>query len=119
MLNATPLRVKLIGVILVLLTIALALIGIGSVSIMRGYLIDRVDSQIDMTVDSALRRMNNRNSVALMGKTMPSDARLELRGKNGRTLVLLSGIDVEGKPGPNMPPARAPTRSRTVTGGSG
>ncbi|MEU4410517.1 HAMP domain-containing sensor histidine kinase [Streptosporangium sp. NPDC023963] len=106
MLDATPLRVKLIGVILVLLTIALALIGIGSVSIMRGYLIDRVDGQIDLTTDSALRRMNNRGSVALVGKSMPSDARLELRGRNGKTLVLLSGIDVEGKPGPEVSPGQ-------------
>jgi len=102
MLDATPLRVKLIGVILLLLTVALALIGVGSVSIMRGYLIDRVDGQIDMTADSALRRMNSRGTLGLVGKPMPSDARLELRGKNGRTRILLSGIDVEGKPGPDI-----------------
>lgn len=101
MLNGTPLRVKLIAVILVLLTIALTLIGIGSVSIMQGYLIDRVDSQVGLTADLALRRLN-RGSTNLIGKPLPADTRLELRGPAGRVLLTLSGVDVEGKPGPEV-----------------
>ncbi|WP_371782492.1 HAMP domain-containing sensor histidine kinase [Streptosporangium subroseum] len=102
MLSGTPLRVKLIAVILILLTIALTLIGIGSVSIMHGYLIARVDSQIDITVDTALRRLS-RGSETLIGKPLPPDARLELRDRNGKVVVLLSGVDVEGRPGPSLP----------------
>ncbi|GAA2872497.1 HAMP domain-containing sensor histidine kinase [Streptosporangium fragile] len=99
MLSRTPLRVKLIAVTLVLLTIALALIGIGSVSIMQGYLIDRVDGQINPVVDSALRRLH-RDPATLAGKPMAPDARLELRNRDGKIVLLLSGIEVQGKPGP-------------------
>ncbi|WP_433382419.1 HAMP domain-containing sensor histidine kinase [Streptosporangium sp. CA-115845] len=101
MLNATPLRVKLIAVILALLMIALTLIGFGSVSIMRGYLIDRVDTQIDMMVDTALRRMNR--GVIPIGRPLSPDAKLELRDSGGRTFDAYIGADVEGKSGPSVP----------------
>ncbi|MBB2914726.1 two-component system OmpR family sensor kinase [Streptosporangium becharense] len=102
MFNRTPLQVKLIAVILVLLMIALALIGVGSVSIMRGYLIDRVDTQIGLNADSALRRLR-RDAATLAGKPLAPDVRLELRDRGGRITLLLSGTEVEGKPGPQVP----------------
>ncbi|GIH91760.1 sensor histidine kinase [Planobispora siamensis] len=103
MLTRTPLRVKLIAVILVLLAIALLLIGVGSVSIMRGYLIDRVDSQIDITTGNLLRRLNRPAPFDLANKIMPPDMKAELRGADGRVIVPLSGADVEGR---EIPPVR-------------
>ncbi|MDP9864690.1 MULTISPECIES: sensor histidine kinase [Streptosporangium] len=103
--NGFPLRVKLIGIILVLLSIALTLIGIGSVSIMRGYLIDRVDSQMDLTIDATLRRLH-RGAVTLVGKPLPADTRLELRNARGGIILQLSGGDVEGKPTPHVSPGQ-------------
>ncbi|WP_037936604.1 sensor histidine kinase [Streptosporangium roseum] len=105
--NGTPLRVKLIAVILVLLAIALTLIGIGSVSIMRGYLIDRVDSQMDLTTDATLRRLH-RGAVTLIGKPLPADTRLVLRNAEGVTILQLSGVDVEGKPDLRVPVGQGP-----------
>lgn len=99
------LRIKLIAVILVLLTIALALIGVGSVSIMHGYLIDRVDGQIELTTQASMRRLH-RGHAALIGKPLPSDARVELRDAAGTIIILLTGTDVEGKPGPQVPQGR-------------
>ncbi|MFF5208008.1 ATP-binding protein [Streptosporangium sp. NPDC000396] len=102
MIKSTPLRVKLIAIILVLLAIALTLIGIGSVSIMRGYLIDRVDSQIGLIAEGALRRMH-RGNFTLIGKPLPADMKLELRDPKGAIILSASGADVEGKPSPHVP----------------
>ncbi|GAA3442497.1 sensor histidine kinase [Planomonospora venezuelensis] len=104
MFGRPPLRVKLILVVLLLLAVALTLIGIGSVSIMRGYLIDRVDNQIDITTENLLRRLNRPAPFDLANKIMPPDMRAELRGPQGRVIVPLSGVDVEGKPLPPLPP---------------
>ncbi|GIH78474.1 sensor histidine kinase [Planobispora longispora] len=108
MLTRLPLRVKLIAVILVLLSIALTLIGIGSVSIMRGYLVDRVDTQIDITTGNLLRRLSRPVPFDTAVKTLPPDMRAELRGPHGRMITLLNGTDVEGRPGPAVPPGVGP-----------
>ncbi|MER7128079.1 sensor histidine kinase [Streptosporangium saharense] len=102
--GATPLRVKLIAVVLILLTIALALIGFGSVSIMRGYLIDRVDSQAQLNGDSVIRRLHRNGPAALVGRPVPSDTRVEIRDPHGTITLLLQGTDVENKAGPHLPP---------------
>ncbi|MEV7007365.1 ATP-binding protein [Streptosporangium sp. NPDC051022] len=102
--GGTPLRVKLIAVVLILLTIALALIGVGSVSIMRSYLIDRLDSQSDLTADGVMRRLH-RGTVALVGRPVPADTRVEVRDPQGGITLLLTGTDVENKAGPRDLPA--------------
>ena len=43
----TPLRVKLVAAVLSLMTIALLLVGAASVVALQGYLVDRVDGQLD------------------------------------------------------------------------
>ncbi|MEU4834431.1 HAMP domain-containing sensor histidine kinase [Streptosporangium sp. NPDC023615] len=124
MLDTTPLRVKLIAIVLILLTIALTLIGIGSVSIMRGYLIDRVDAQTVLIADTALRRI--RRGVPPIGKPLPPDAKLELRDGNGRVRTTFSGADVEGRPGPEVAPGQGARpfdsgdwRARSIPTGDG
>ena len=42
----TPLQVKLIAAVLVLVTVALALIGLASVAALDGYLVGRLDTQL-------------------------------------------------------------------------
>ena len=42
----TPLQVKLIAAVLVLVTVALALIGLASVAALDGYLVGRLDDQL-------------------------------------------------------------------------
>jgi two-component system, OmpR family, sensor kinase len=44
--DATPLRVRLIAALLILVTLALSATGVAGVYALRGYLIDRVDSQL-------------------------------------------------------------------------
>ncbi|MGH2814654.1 MAG: hypothetical protein ACRDLC_05785, partial [Actinomycetota bacterium] len=47
----TPLQVKLIVAVLVLVTVALALIGVASVAALDGYLVGRLDTQLAMVAD--------------------------------------------------------------------
>src|SRR5579859_1852558 len=47
MLDRAPLRIKLVAAILVLVTVALLVIGAASVFVVRGYLIDRMDDQME------------------------------------------------------------------------
>ncbi|GAA3131116.1 HAMP domain-containing sensor histidine kinase [Planomonospora alba] len=108
MLARLSLRVKLIGIILVLLAIALLLIGVGSVSIMRGYLIDRVDRQIDVTTENTLRRLQRSGGVEPVIRAVPADMKLELRDTAGASLFQISGVDVEGRPAPRVPPDPGP-----------
>jgi len=48
LLERTPLRVKLIVAVLALVTVTLALIGVASVAGLRGYLVSRLDNQLEM-----------------------------------------------------------------------
>jgi two-component system, OmpR family, sensor kinase len=54
LLARTPLQVKLIAAVLVLVTVALALIGLASVAALDGYLVGRLDDQLQLVArDSA------------------------------------------------------------------
>ncbi len=44
--DRTPLRVRLVAILLVLVTVALAAAGFGAVATLRGYLVGRVDAQL-------------------------------------------------------------------------
>ena len=48
LLARTPLQVKLIAAVLVLVTVALALIGLASVAALDGYLVGRLDDQLQL-----------------------------------------------------------------------
>jgi two-component system, OmpR family, sensor kinase len=51
LLARTPLQVKLIAAVLVLVTVALALIGLASVAALDGYLVGRLDDQLALVAD--------------------------------------------------------------------
>ena len=48
LLARTPLQVKLIAAVLVLVTVALLVIGLGSVAALDGYLVGRLDDQLQL-----------------------------------------------------------------------
>ncbi|MFC4060803.1 sensor histidine kinase [Planomonospora corallina] len=102
MLTRISLRTKLIGAILVLLAIALVLIAVGSVSIMRSYLVARVDKQIEVTTENTLRRLQRSGVFEPPGRSLQADMRTELRDPEGRVVVQLSGADVEGRSAPRV-----------------
>src|SRR5947207_9695470 len=57
MVDRTPLRVKLVAAILLLVTAALLVIGAANVLVLRSYLIDRTDEQLRGA--AATRELNN------------------------------------------------------------
>ncbi|MCG5219929.1 sensor histidine kinase [Streptosporangium sp. KLBMP 9127] len=113
----TPLRVKLIAATLALLALGLALIGVGSVSVLHGYLIDRVDGQLSMISGEVVRR-SQRGPNAVANLRLPPDGIVQVRARGGHVLVTLSGMDAEGIPGPVVP-NRSPVGPFTVPAQSG
>ncbi|WP_242659092.1 sensor histidine kinase [Thermostaphylospora chromogena] len=107
---------KLIAVTLALLAFGLALIGVGSVSILHGYLINRVDTQIGLLTGEAERRAR-RGLFALANIRLPPDAMLRALDHRGGTMLTVNGMETEHLPGPQMiehadgEPFTAPDRS--------
>jgi two-component system OmpR family sensor kinase len=56
LLRGTPLRVKLVAVVLALVTVALVVISVVSTVALRSYLVDRVDRQLADMVDEVVNR---------------------------------------------------------------
>jgi two-component system, OmpR family, sensor kinase len=56
LLARTPLQVKLIAAVLVLVTVALALIGLASVAALDGYLVGRLDAQLQEVAQGSARK---------------------------------------------------------------
>ncbi|GAA5072982.1 two-component system OmpR family sensor kinase [Thermocatellispora tengchongensis] len=107
-----PLRVKLIAVTLALLAFGLVLTGVSSVSVLHGYLIDRVDAQLTMIGGDVVRR-SRRGPNSLANIRLPPNAIVQLRGPGDQVLLTLSGMDAEGRPPPRVP-TRAPVEPFTT-----
>ncbi|ETK30795.1 HAMP domain-containing sensor histidine kinase [Microbispora sp. ATCC PTA-5024] len=111
----TPLRIRLSAAMLALVAVALAVIGVGSVSVLRDYLVTRVDMQVGMVAREAAMRLER--GPAFLGRLrVPPDGRVEVRDTSGRTLLAQAGMAVEGRPGPG---AVTSTDPRTVAATSG
>ncbi|GAA0396403.1 HAMP domain-containing sensor histidine kinase [Microbispora corallina] len=111
----TPLRIRLSAAMLALVAVALAVIGVGSVSVLRDYLVTRVDMQVGMVAREAAMRLER--GPAFFGRLrVPPDGRVEVRDTSGRTLLAQAGMAVEGRPGPG---AVTSTEPRTVAATSG
>ncbi|GII79584.1 two-component sensor histidine kinase [Sphaerisporangium rufum] len=120
----TPLRVKLIATMLALVAIALAVVGVGSVSLLRGYLMHRVDQQLDTFARDVARRLQRPwPGPAPLGGRIPPEGLLQVRGQDGRVLATVTGLAAEGRPGPVPPVAaagpagREPRTVRAESGG--
>ncbi|MEO3809425.1 HAMP domain-containing sensor histidine kinase [Sphaerisporangium sp. B11E5] len=96
----TPLRVQLIAAMLALVAIALAGIGISSVSVLRGYLVDRVDQQLGMFTRDFGRLLIRGGGP---GSRVPPNGLIQVRGPDGKVLATLAGVDAEKLPGPTLP----------------
>ncbi|MBP2705574.1 HAMP domain-containing histidine kinase [Microbispora sp. RL4-1S] len=84
---------------LALVAVALAVIGVGSVSVLRSYLVGRVDAQLGMVVADLGMRLQ-RGPLALGRLRVPPTGRVEIRDATGKTVAMQVGMDVETRPGP-------------------
>ncbi|MDF5757790.1 ATP-binding protein [Spongiactinospora sp. TRM90649] len=101
LLSRTPLRIKLIAAMLALLMFGLTLIGVVSVSVLKGYLMDRVDTQLHLLAGEALRR-SQRGHVALANIRLPPDATMTVRRPNGEEQLTVNGMETDTVPPPNL-----------------
>ncbi|NJP93759.1 HAMP domain-containing histidine kinase [Nonomuraea sp. FMUSA5-5] len=103
-----PLRIKLIASMLALLGLGMFFIGLVSVSVLHGYLIDRVDSQLhllsarmDKKVRSDWRRDRETGEHPIL---IESDAIALVKEPDGAYVPMLTDRDVDKKPKPVLPP---------------
>ncbi|MFC4592159.1 sensor histidine kinase [Sphaerisporangium corydalis] len=115
----TPLRIKLIATMLALVAIALAGIGVSSVSVLRGYLVDRVDQQLATFAQDVARRLQRGPGL---GNRVPPDGLIQVRDPDGKIVIAANGLETENLPGPVLPDlagasAWAPRTVPAVQGG--
>ena len=99
----TPLRVKLVAAVLGLMTVALLLVGAASVVALQGYLVDRVDGQLDAIEDEI-----NRVGLAVLTNPsgpLPSDFKvaLEWPGQPVQICCAQTRADLTSDHLPNVP----------------
>ncbi|GLW97476.1 HAMP domain-containing sensor histidine kinase [Microtetraspora sp. NBRC 16547] len=100
--DRTPLRIKLIAAMLALVAVALAVIGVGSVSMLNGYLVDRVDTQID-TVAQDVDRQLKRRPLEYIRLRPPPDGYVAVYDLDGVLITTQAGMSVENAPEPRSP----------------
>ncbi|WP_433498216.1 sensor histidine kinase [Sphaerimonospora sp. CA-214678] len=111
----TPLRITLSAAMLALVAVALAVFGVSSMSVLRDYLVTRVDGQLHgIATDAALRAQ--RGPTAFSRLRVPPEGRVEVRDREGRTILAQAGMAVENVPGPVAVTSSVP---RTVPAMSG
>ncbi|GGO20967.1 two-component sensor histidine kinase [Microbispora rosea subsp. aerata] len=111
----TPLRIRLSAAMLALVAVALAVIGVGSVSVLRDYLVSRVDMQVGMLAREAGIRLD-RGPLAFARLRVPPEGRVEIRDPGGRTLLAQAGMGVEDRPGPGAVTSVVPVTVPAVSG---
>jgi two-component system OmpR family sensor kinase len=122
-----PLRIKLIAAMLALLGLGLTFIGVVSVSVLHGYLMNRVDGQMNLIAvrvhnklqhDLAKRQKGIETSDKMA--LIDTDTIVLVRGAGGVLSPLFSDRDVDAKPRPRL--AAAPGTDAYTTpaiGGDG
>ncbi|WP_245642031.1 HAMP domain-containing sensor histidine kinase [Nonomuraea candida] len=118
-----PLRIKLIASMLALLGLGMFFIGLVSVSVLHGYLLDRVDSQLhllsarmDKKVRSDWRRDRETGEHPIL---IESDAIALVREPGGEFVPMLTDRDVDRKPKPVLPRSPGPPEPYTTRAASG
>ena len=114
----TPLQAKLIVAVLALVTVALALIGLASVAALEGYLVDRLDDQLE----SVARRSADQGPPQLAGpgpphKGPPSPFLVQYRLADGTLEKEDENLLEEGQQPPQVPddPAWFAANAREAT----
>jgi two-component system, OmpR family, sensor kinase len=102
LLERTPLRVKLIVAVLALVTVALALISLASVTALRGYLVDRLDAELAMVARRSVGEPHYGGPRG--GRPPPSPYLVQRRDASG-AFEDQSGADLleEGQGSPRLP----------------
>src|SRR5690606_17715356 len=110
-----PLRVKLMTSMLALLGIGMSFIGVVSVSVLHGYLMDRVDSQVGLVSVRVQKRLVNdaeRRERGWPTADKPllteSDTIVLIREPSGKLTPTQSERDVDLKPGPRLEDSPGP-----------
>jgi two-component system OmpR family sensor kinase len=103
LLGRTPLQVKLIVAMLALVTITLALLSLASVTALRGYLVDQLDSRL---IEVARRPDPDRPPDEFQGRPRrpgpPSPFLIQYRDATGKVVAEDSALLDEGRP-PDVP----------------
>jgi len=102
LLERTPLRVKLIVAVLALVTVALALISLASVTALRGYLVGRLDAELAMVAGRSVGEPHYGGPRG--GRPPPSPYLVQRRDASG-AVEDQSGADLleEGQGSPRLP----------------
>ncbi|MEU8250770.1 ATP-binding protein [Nonomuraea sp. NPDC048916] len=114
--SGLPLRIKLIAAMLALLGLGLTFIGLVSVSVLHGYLMDRVDSQVHLVsvrmqkkLEYDFQRREKGKKVGDKPLLIESDTIVLVRDPAGTLTPLQIDRDVDIKPKPVLSPAPGPT----------
>jgi len=115
LLSGLPLRIKLMASMLALLGLGMSFIGVVSVSVLHGYLLDRVDSQVDLVSIRVHKRLVNDEERRESGRRtaekpllIESDTIVLMKNPGGGLVPTQSDRDVDLKPKPVLKPAAGP-----------
>lgn len=112
--DRTPLRIKLVGVLLLLVVAALVGSGVAATATLRGYLVDRVDTQLESAARGIGEHGLERGTEPEGDHALPSAFVVELTDASGRVVYGPTGNLVDaGQPLPTLP---RPTYAETVAG---
>ncbi|WP_407674429.1 sensor histidine kinase [Nonomuraea glycinis] len=114
-LSGLPLRVKLMASMLALLGLGMSFIGLVSVSVLNGYLLDRVDSQVNLVSVRVTKRLINDEQRRMAGRKLPdkallieSDTIVLMKDAAGRLTPTQGDRDVDIKPKPVLEDSPGP-----------
>jgi signal transduction histidine kinase len=98
----TPLRVKLITAVLALVAIALVVISVAGISILRSYLLDQADAQLERLHDVATSEHHRFGGGGFGGPFAPEKYVLQAVVGNGQ-VVAMNNTPQFGQNGPEVP----------------
>ncbi|MCA2228075.1 sensor histidine kinase [Nonomuraea aurantiaca] len=106
-----PLRIKLIAAMLALLGVGLTFIGVVSVSVLHGYLMNRVDSQIQLLAVRVENKLRHDQEKRNRGKEtndkmalIESDTIVLVKPPGGALTPVFGDRDVDARPRPLLSP---------------
>ncbi|SEG79139.1 two-component system, OmpR family, sensor kinase [Thermomonospora echinospora] len=98
--DRTPLRVKLIAAVLVLVTVGLTVISVAGVGVLRGYLVEQTDEQLRQTATRMAEQLTHpqfdRSGRILL--RVPSDVYGQIREPDGTVSSDIQALEASGSP---------------------
>ncbi|GAB1820945.1 sensor histidine kinase [Herbidospora sp. RD11066] len=108
--SRVSLRTKLIAAMLALVAWTLLVIGAASVSLLRSYLVDRVDEQVTKLSDQTIGRLAHGGDLVYSAQRLPPEGVVQLIKPDGTPGLSASGESVTRKPSlTDLPAPGAPT----------